>query len=357
MIHVTGVLAIAVSCIGQVETGPGSVRGTVINASQSDVRSSGTEVILRAGRNGHLIPIARTTTDQAGQFEITGLPVDEDLVYLPGANRDGIHYPGIRFRLSAERPSATVDLKVHDSMQAPSPLVIRRQEVLIETQPGALRVTESLVIDNPTQMTYVGKSTGEAEEPVTLELGIPMDFDRTTFSEEFYARRFSIVGERLITAIPWTPGERELRFRYTIPNDQPYRVWQRSLDLPCEHLQVRVRHNLPEEVTCNLPASSVKAEDERIFEIAGPVQPAGKIIEVELGQLARPWMDHARWFALATLATLIVGSCAFAIPRQRRARQSMQTANVPTDRVPEPHRSSGRHRGRRRDRQPSRRGR
>ena len=253
MLSILSLLTLNLAVAGQLETGAGVIRGTVVNASQDGAAQADAEVVLRVRLNGQFVPVARTQSDAQGSFQFTGLPVGEDQLYLPGANHDGIHYPGPRLPLTAMRSRANVKLKVHDTLTHPNPLVVRRHQIWIQTEPGALRVTESLVVDNPTQTTYVGQPTGEETEPVTLALAIPMDFDRTTFNQEFYGRRFSIADGKLVTSIPWTPGRRDLRFTYTIPNAERYRVWQRPLDLPCDFVQLRVEHDPPEEVVCTLP--------------------------------------------------------------------------------------------------------
>ncbi len=310
-----------------IEASVGTIQGTVVNASQSQRRQPNAEVILRVRQDGQFVPLAQTNADHAGHFEFTGLPVGSDYLYLPGANHADIHYPGARVQLTAAQPSAATTIKVYESIQHPNPLVIRRHEVVIQAVPGALRVTESLLVDNPTPTTYVGRSMSESDEPVTLALAIPMDFDRATFHEEFYGRRFSVAGDRLVTHIPWTPGRRELKFTYTIPNQERHRVWQRPLDLPCDSMRVQITHDRPEEVTCNLGSMTALESGERVYEAAHAPLPAGYVVRVELGQLPQPWTAYGRWVALAALGTLIVG---VVVRRSQRPKQSRRPQAVPT---------------------------
>ena len=87
-------------------------------------------------------------------------------------------------------------------------------------------VTESMSIDNPSSLCYVGKSPVSGAEPVTLQLAIPADFERTTFHKEFFGRQFSIVDGKLVTGVPWPPGRRELAFTYVLACDEGGYVWQ-----------------------------------------------------------------------------------------------------------------------------------
>ncbi len=142
-------------------------------------------------------------------------------------NHDGVHFPGPRLQLTTQRPSADVEISVYDTISAPCPLVICRQDIAMRFQPGTLSVTESIVVDNPTRRCYVGAHSPDGDEPITLQLSIPPNFERTTFQTEFFGRRFCLMGDKLATSIPWPPGQRELKFTYVLPAQQGFFLWQR----------------------------------------------------------------------------------------------------------------------------------
>jgi hypothetical protein len=296
--------ALLVSSLSSAEeaSDPGVIRGVVVNASRNGTICPQTEVMLRVQIDGQFVPVASTTTDDLGGFKFADLPVGSQFLYLPGANYQDVHYPGQRVRLSGARPQAYQRLEVCDAVSSPNPLIIARQEILIEPQAGMLRVTESLRIKNASSTTYVGRAAREGHQPITLQLAIPPDFERTTFHKEFYGRNFEVVDNGVATTIPWTPGKRELKFTYTLPNEARHRVWQRPLDLPCEELVLRVRHDKPDEIACSLEAIPATAAGETAFAARGTTLPAGHVIRVELGRLPVPWTRYARWTALALLA-------------------------------------------------------
>ena len=163
----------------------------------------------------------------------------EGVVYQAGATRHGIFYPGPHIRLTGLHPTARTALSVCDASASPNPLVLKKMDVAIRPESGMLKVTESLLVENPSHTCYVGLAAHD-EAPVTLELSIPPDFERTTFDLEFFGRRFAVVNHKLVTSVPWPPGRRELRYTYVLRNTQEVTLWQRPLDLPCSHLTVRV---------------------------------------------------------------------------------------------------------------------
>ena len=241
-------LLLASAAPGEPGTLPnGVVRGVVLHAGdQKPV--AGAEAGLRVRLEGRFVLIAETTTDAQGRFTFRQLPVGEDFEYLPGANRDGVHYPGPRVHLTRGHPAADVRLTVCDAVRSPSPLVARRHEILICPEPGLVKVSETILIDNPSPSSFVGQAADGMSQPITLRLSIPSDFQRTTFDQEFFGRHFSLVDGKLVTSIPWTPGPRELKFTYVLANPKSRFHWDRPLDLPCSDLTLIIRTARPDEV-------------------------------------------------------------------------------------------------------------
>jgi hypothetical protein len=321
-------LVVGMLLLSQAPTSEGKIGGRVVNSTRGESPVGAADVMLRVRIDGEFVAVARATADRDGRFLFEGLPVDQGLVYLPGANQDGIHYPGPRIRLSSEQPNAQVVLKVQETIVEPNPLVIRDYDLILQPEPGALRVSETLIIENPGPTTYVGRKPQHDAEPVTLQLAIPPEFERVTFQEEFYGRQFSLLNGKLVTGIPWTPGRREVRFSYVLRNDGRQRVWTRPLDLPCRHVRVTVHTDHPDEMSCNLGAWSHGHDGTAIFETNHRELPAGYTIRVELSRLPVSVMVYARWVVLAVLALAIAGSC-LVMRRHRRSNDRSEVTGIP----------------------------
>ncbi len=223
-----------------------------MNGTHGNQLLEGVEVVLRAGADGDLVPVAETTTDRYGKFVFEQVPLEPTLVYLPGANRDGVHYPGQRVRLDPSDRIAQVTIVVFDAVSTPCPLVAKRHDIDVTVDQQVLKITESLLISNPSRATYVGQSMGNGP-PVTFWLSIPKNFDRVTFDKEFFGRRFFVVDHRPITEMPWLPGEQELRFTYRVPLVESAGQFRRALDVPSSNVRVQVHAAGRRPVSCNLP--------------------------------------------------------------------------------------------------------
>jgi hypothetical protein len=298
-------------------TAEGTILGVVVNGSQGGQPIADAEVHLRAGTDGMLKVVETTKTDIYGKFAFERLPIDQEVIYLPGANRDGVHYPAGRIRLDPSNRIAHATIMAFDAVSTVSPLTAAHHDIDVEVEKQMMKVRETLLVSNPSRTTYVGHSQG-AEGPVSLSLSIPANFDRLTFDSEFYGRRFRIVDHRVVTDIPWPPGDKELAFTYRIPLEQSAGLLQRPLDLPSSHVRLRVKSNDGQQVSCNLSPSS-RVGDDLVFAAVDKQIPAGYTIQLQIGNLPIPWMLYARWASFGVLCVLVFGT--LGAHRLRRAGQ------------------------------------
>ncbi len=324
-----GLLLLAcLAAMNQADDPPGVISGAVVNLSRERAPAAGVEVALRTVVDGDFLLVAETVADERGRFRFEGLPVGDECTYVAGANHGEVHYPGPRLRLPERQAEANVEIGVYDAVSYPSPLVIRRHHIRLRSERAAIHVTEEILIENPTKVTFVGQPPPGGAEPVTLELSIPSNFERTTFQSEFFGRRFALIGGKLVTGIPWTPGRRELKFQYILPNDEQVFRWRRTVDLPCDALELCVENAQPEEVVCNLDSSQSQQPGELRFAMGDKLLAQGDVIQLELGSLPVSLVATARWLALGGLVGLI-GGVGLAIAYRRKAASQIPTAIQP----------------------------
>ena len=295
----------------------GMIEGMVVNRSTGKPIPCQVAVILQVQAKGELVPFRDVISDKQGRFRFERLPSGDGVVYQAGATRHGIFYPGPWIRLTDLQPIARTGLSVCDAVASPCPLVLKKMDVTIRPETGLLKVTESLLLENPSHTCYVGEVAHDGADPVTLELSIPSDFERTTFDQEFFGRRFSVVNNKVVTSIPWQPGERELRYTYILRNTEEALSWKRTLDLPCSNVTVRVEGKSPKEVHCEMLRQITADEKIVVFESAGQELSVGQVLQVELGRLPLPWMNYGKWAAVAIMLGLIAGTSCLYFRRHR----------------------------------------
>jgi hypothetical protein len=290
----------------------GTIDGVVVNGSRNQIAVSGAEVVLRAKLQGQFEVAQVTTTDSSGRFRFENLPLIAGIQYVPGANHEEIHYPGPRLRFTDEKQNAQVKLVIYEPSNGSNPLVLEQHDITVRLRsgvrgPGVLEVTESMVVHNPSNKSFIGESAPGSEPRGTLQLAIPSHFERVTFAKEFYGRRFSLVDRKLWTDIPWPPGTRRLEFTYVLPHDQSPVVWQRTLDLPCSLLRLTVLTDKPDEVLCNLKAERSTADHQVTYTTSAMTLSAGQQIHLQMGPSPYPMIVYGRWLAVTLLGALLCG--------------------------------------------------
>jgi len=306
----------------------GVISGTAVNGSAGDRALAGTEIVLRASQDGAFVPVAATTTDDQGRFLFSELPVNQGLIYLPGVNHFGIHYPGSRVRLTPDQTTARVRLIAFETAASPSPLISRRHEIGVQPGKGYLEVTETIVVENPSRATFVGQATDD-RPPVTLRLSLPEGIDKVTFDREFHGRNFQLHEGRLITELPWPPGSRELKFIYRVPVEQRFGVLSRVLDLPTEQVVVQIATSKADVVACNLPRTAATSGQQVVFQQRGKTLPVGHQIVLQLGAVPLRFETYARWLAVAALVVLVAGSV-WAVRGRQLDRSAHHESTPPT---------------------------
>jgi hypothetical protein len=329
---------VIVACCASATAPPsrsGVIEGVVVNGTAFRSPVAGTAVVLRVENEGSWVQVAETTSDSLGRFRFEELPAADGLVYLPGANHMGIHYPGLREHMKEAASPASQRIVVYDTVAEPSPLVAVRHEIDISADEGVITITETILVANRSLRSYVGGPTSTEQPPVTLQLSIPPEFAKVTFEKEFFGRQFQLNSQRLETHLPWTPGQRELKFTYCLPLETRHWQFHRRLDLPTEQVRLTVASRQKGAVACNLPAASAPTGDGAIFESDGSFLPEGHTIELELGRLSVPWMAYARAIAVAALLLSVLGTSLYMLRRQRaQPAPDKATASAPTARRP-----------------------
>jgi hypothetical protein len=301
----------------------GTIHGIIVDGSHGNVPMEGIEVVLRAGMGDQLIPVAQTKSDFYGRYVFEDVPLVAAMDYVPGADRDGVHYPGQRVRLGEHNRTAHVRIATFTTAAAPSPLVAALHQIEFHIEGRVINVMETIVVANPSQATYVGEANGE-QPAETLRLSLPEHADRVTFDSEFHGRRFHINDGRMVTDVPWPPGRRQLQFSYSLPRRAVSRKFHRTLDLPCESVRVRILGERAELATCSLSAAAPIAGGTE-FASTGELLPAGTAIDLDFGAAPLPWETVARSMAVLTLLGLALATIVVLRRRTRRAEAAGQS--------------------------------
>jgi hypothetical protein len=196
----------------------GTIEGRVINATTGKTQRD-VVVTLSGGARGAVI--ARTRTDAAGHYRFTGLRTGDDRPYALDAHYHGGLFAGRAVTLpgdTARAPVITGTLRVWETASDPRAIVVRRDDLFLIPNEGALGVLQSVTLANTSDRAYIGRG-GKGAPSVAFSLPAGADIAttrilRATLDIPRLVPLEDLGGFGTTVAIP--PGEIQITFSYRV---------------------------------------------------------------------------------------------------------------------------------------------
>lgn len=174
-------------------------------------------------------PLARTSTDSDGRFFFNDVQAEAGISYLIGYLFEGQRIASKPFSLN--QPTVRIDLQLPSIREGLDAAIIRRSALVLHQIPEAVRITEIISLENPTQNTLDGSKTPwEKQLPEQA-----MNFQSFTNQADTQINEQNGTVQ-ILFSVP--PGRAEVLFEYEIPaasNQVSFKhyFWQqeRSLEL------------------------------------------------------------------------------------------------------------------------------
>jgi len=242
--------------------------------------------------------IGQTRSDADGRFAFRGL---SDGRYLLQASHQGVSYAA-----HAVVSGAPVDLVVQVfDVSDRVPLRVALLGMAVDVQPGYVRISEVVHLQNPTSQTFLG--------PVAFPL--PRGARFITFSEGLYQPR--VEGAQILDRLIVRPGAHQVAYGYSVAGSGEVAL-DRRVPLPVERLELFT--SAPAEVRSPRlqPLPTVTNEGQTYTRASGRALPPGDLTMSVVGVPAvRTWLAPA---AAGTLAGLLIIGLMWAIAREGRTR-------------------------------------
>lgn len=200
------------------------LEGRVVRGDAASAGVPGVPVELhRVGRDSSG-QVAATVSGEGGRFRFSLPPVPEGgfTVFFATATVDGVRYFGPALHPDAEE--GPYQVQVYDTTSAPEAVaavrVARRDVILVPGMRGGWEVAEVVRVENPTGRTVVGPGG----QPV-FGIGVPENAAGFQTEEPMLQgvpgaeapQDLVLMGDRVLAAVPLTPGGRDFFFRYRLP--------------------------------------------------------------------------------------------------------------------------------------------
>ena len=303
----------------------GSIRGTVVNTSTAKPSPARALSSYRSARKASSSLTSRKSAAPTGHMSFVRCPWAPSACIWSGLVGTALLTRGSRIQLSESRPSALVELSVCDAVTKPNPLILRRFEITIRPQPGLLRVTESLAIDNPSSPLR-GRTADSRRGAQHAATGHSVGFRADHIPEGIL--RPPLRGRRR-QGRHWRPlaaGPTGTRLHLCPAKHAALLALgtaARSALPACDRARGGV------EIQSGPVQPAGKSPDDNgmfVFESNGQTLPAGQRLHVELGHLPLAWMSYLRWAVVAAALGLSGGHGGRAGARRKGVRNRFRRA-------------------------------
>lgn len=218
--------------------GTGAIEGRVIHQADEAEALAGAVVTLRVFSDQSPVESIRSVTGEDGRFSFQGLDTGPDRTYVLTTKFRGVLYFGERTDFG-ETTHAERDLIVYDTTTDDSSLEVLHEHMVLDFRPGALTVSQFLVIGNKGDRTIVGRKLPDGVRG-TLRLTLP---EQAFGFEELQGLRgvhSTKVPGGIAYDSPIIPGTSKVAFRYMVPYHGATTV-TRQLDYPTEAADLLVK--------------------------------------------------------------------------------------------------------------------
>jgi hypothetical protein len=225
--------------------------------------------------------------DEHGAAVLEDLPIVMGVVPLVRVEYKGLTYQEAGPQMDASNRESSIDVKVYDTTEQMPAWRIPMRHVIATPSPSGVAVTELVVIDNPSDKTWLGKEPDEKGNRPTVELTLPENTKEVTLESGFHGWCCtSFEGRTLHIKMPMMPGQASFRFSYKVAATQGSSLLSMVSPAPVDHMMFM----LPDDATKISPApdaadlkSSTSSEGgvrARIYQCDAltPGQPAGLLV-------------------------------------------------------------------------------
>ncbi|HET8678512.1 MAG TPA: carboxypeptidase-like regulatory domain-containing protein [bacterium] len=301
------VLLLAVAAAAAPAPGPvapvrGAIIGTVSNGRSGQPAGGQTLHLVFVGAQGPE-QIAGTRTDAQGRFAFRGLI---DGRYLVQTTHQGVSYAA---HAVVNGGPVQTTLEVFDASSKVA-LRIAMLGLAVDVQPGYVRISEVVHIQNPETRTFIGD----------MIFPLPEGARYITYHEGLH--RPSVDRQRITDRLIIRPGSHQVAYAYTVAGRDEIAL-DRALPKPVDRLELFT--TAPAEARSprlqSLP--TVSNENRSYTRATGRAIPAGTLSLTIIGVPApREWPAPAAAGTLAGLLTLGLGWAVASAARAQTARRS-----------------------------------
>lgn len=192
-----------------------------VQKTEGATTPAGAKAQVHLFANGEQFGTLEALLDDQATATLEGIPLKEGIRPLISVEFAGVTYQQAGPLMNRANPNASVDVQVFGvTEQAPSWRVASRQ-IMLTPDEGKLIVSESVIIDNPANRTWLGGNIASNGKQTTIELGLPAGAQDIILVAGFHDWCCTTFENAILAVqMPLMPGKKQHRFSYTLAMDE-----------------------------------------------------------------------------------------------------------------------------------------
>lgn len=246
--------------------------------------------------------------DEESVVTFPDLPLDVNARALVLVSHSGVTYTGVGPVMDAAHPEARVIVMCYDATEEAPDWTVKMRHVMIDHHEHGVTVNEVIVVNNPTDRTWVG-TVGADDKRVTTTFPVPMDAHSFALGRGFNGwNETRRENGKLINQLPLMPETTEMQFAYVLTTEDG----KASLDITSPARAERLMVVLPTTLQVETPegledTGAQPMGDREVRSFVGGAMDANETLQIRLTGLTDSMQaqetaaasgNMARWIAL-----------------------------------------------------------
>lgn len=260
----------------------GSITVRAIQGSAGAPPVGPDQVYVELLGQGAVIDKTQGKLDASGTLKLSDIPVAMPVQPVVTIIHGGVEHRAVGQEMTSANPDQEIEIPVYEPTDQEPQWSIRMRHLILHRHNDGLRVTEMLVVHNPTDRAWVGRPLDEKRR-TTLVLPLPAGAQKVALENGFHECCTQIADGRLTNTMALMPGMTHFQLSYTVPARDGKAQLTVAAPAPVKQFMVFVPDDGSTVVTEGLEAAGTsKTEKGSTRFYRATTQPAGAVASIAL---------------------------------------------------------------------------
>lgn len=196
----------------------GTLAIQAVHGSKGSFAIAGSDVEVDVVLGSRVVKHVALKMDDRGVVMLGDVPLGDGFRPVARIKYSGVTYQEIGPVMDASSPSARMAVTVYDTTDEQPPWRVSMRHVMATPSANGFDVAETLVVENPSDRTWLGKEAGRDQKRAVVEIEIPERAQAVQLDSGFHGWCCTqLAGKRMTVQMPLMPGQTTFRYSYRLP--------------------------------------------------------------------------------------------------------------------------------------------